>query len=79
MEIWDRDELSISAEWDNIYSVTYMELMASSGLKGNDQSAAIAKAYEHACLEILKKHKISFDSLDKILQDYSQVLNKKNK
>jgi len=79
LDIFDTDGTNISSEWDDIYSIKYMELMASCGLKGNGQLAAMAKAYEYACLAMLKKHNISFDSLDKILQDYSHVLNKKKK
>lgn len=77
-DIWENDEQIIAVKWDEIYKKKYIEHLANNGIGRESQVKAVGKAYEHACLEIIKVYNINMSKLDKILNSYSTVLNKKS-
>jgi hypothetical protein len=77
--VHDRNDVHIGREWDTLYQKKYMEYVAQYGLKYENQVKAAAQAFRNACDIILKRFKLEFAELDKILHRHSRVINLMNK
>lgn len=76
-DIWERDEEYIAVKWDEVYQKKYMEHIAGNGIGRESQVKGVGVAYEYACLEVMKLYNVTLAKLDKILNRYSRILNKK--